>query len=58
MDGCVLEEAAVINYMGSIGSDRAVPDFGSRSGEAGGAVSVGVVVPALEHGIDRVCSAS
>jgi len=42
--------------MGTI-SGGAVADSGGGGSETGGAVSEGEVIPALEHGVDRVCSA-
>ena len=54
--GCVPEDAAVIHDMGTV-SSGAVVNSGGSGGKAGGAVSDGEVVPALEHGMDWVCSA-
>ena len=54
-DGCVPEEATVINDAGSISSGTVTYSGGSSS-KTVGAVSVGKVVPTLEHGKDRVCS--
>ena len=42
--------------MGTV-SSGAVVNSGGSGGKAGGAVSDGEVVPALEHGMDWVCSA-
>jgi len=56
IDGSVPKEAAVINDTDTVGSGGAVADFGGSRGEAGGAVSVVEVVPALKHSIDRIRS--
>lgn len=52
----VPKEAAIINDTGTVGAGGTVTDLGGGDGEAGGAVSVGEVVPALEQSINRVCS--
>lgn len=55
LDGSVPEDAAIINGTGSI-HGGAVADCGCGHSETGDAVSVGEVVPALEHCIDRIRS--
>jgi len=56
MEVCVPEEAAVVNDTGTVSSGGAVANLGVGGGEAGSAVGVGEVVPALNHGIDRTRS--